>query len=63
VLHVGIIVGFGLAMRSVGASDAPSGLEELAPVLLLLGLKTVVDLALHLWERRRARSLPAVEAA
>lgn len=55
VLHVGIIVGFGLAMDSVGSSARPGELEELAPVLLLLGLKTVVDLALHLWERRRAR--------
>ena len=54
VLHVAIILGFGLAMRSVGTADTPSGLEQLAPVVLLLGLKTVVDLALHLWERRRA---------
>lgn len=62
VLHVAIILGFGLALRSVGSTDAPSGLEELAPVLLLLGLKTVVDLALHLWERRRARSVTPVGA-
>jgi hypothetical protein len=53
VLHVGIILGFGLAMDAVGSADTPSGLQQLAPVLLLLGLKTVVDLALHLWERRR----------
>lgn len=63
VLHVAIILGFGLVLRSVGATDAPSGLEELAPVLLLLGLKTVVDLVLHLWERRRARSAAPVGAA
>ena len=54
VLHVAIILGFGLAMQSVGTADTPSGLQELAPVLLLLGLKTLVDLVLHLWERRRA---------
>ncbi len=54
VLHVAIILGFGLVLRSVGTDDATTGLEEVAPVLLLLGLKTVVDLALHLWERRRA---------
>lgn len=63
VLHVGIILGFGLAMSSVGSSEAPSGLEELAPVMLLLGLKTVVDLALHLWERRRAGLSAPVGAA
>lgn len=61
VLHVGIILGVGLVMRSVGSADTPSGLEQLAPVLLLLGLKTVVDLVLHLWERRRAAA-PAVVA-
>lgn len=58
VLHVSILVGFALTMRSVGAADTPSGLEQLAPVLILLGLKTVVDLALHLWERSRAGSEP-----
>ncbi|WP_210440108.1 DUF6498-containing protein [Nocardioides xinjiangensis] len=63
VLHVAIIVGFGLTLRSVGSADAPSGLEELAPVLLLLGSKTVVDLGLHLWERRRAGSPAAAAAA
>ena len=40
-------------------AETPSGLEQLAPVLILLGLKTVVDLALHLWERSRAGSAPA----
>jgi len=59
VLHVSILVGFAIAMRSVGSADTPSGLEQLAPVLILLGLKTVVDLALHLWERSRAGSRPA----
>ena len=63
VLHVAIILGFGLALRSVGAADTPTGLEQLAPVLLLLGLKTVVDLALHLWERRRARAATPVGTA
>jgi len=63
VLHVAIILGFGLALRSVGSSDTPGRLEELAPVLLLLGLKTGVDLALHLWERRRARSATPVGTA
>lgn len=58
VLHVAIILGFGLVLRTVGTADTPSGLEQLAPVVLLLGLKTVVDLTLHLWERRRARSTP-----
>jgi hypothetical protein len=51
-------------MRSVGTADAPSGLEQVAPVLLLLGLKTAVDLTLHLWERRRAATpSAAVDAA
>jgi hypothetical protein len=50
-------------MRSVGSSETSSGFEELAPVLLLLGLKTVVDLALHLWERRRAGLSAPVGAA
>lgn len=59
VLHVGILVGFALVMRSVGSADTPSGLERLAPVVVLLGLKTVVDLALHLRERSRAASSPA----
>ncbi|GAA1925594.1 DUF6498-containing protein [Nocardioides hwasunensis] len=54
VLHVTILVGFGLAIRSVGTSDSTSGLVHLAPVLLLVGLKTVVDLGLHVWSRRRA---------
>ena len=63
VLHVAIILGLGLALRSVGSSDTPGRLEELAPVLLLLGLKTGVDLALHLWERRRARSATPVGTA
>ena len=64
VLHVGILAGFGLVTRSIGSADSPSGLEQLAPVLLLLGLKTVVDLALHLWERRRAAEPAAtVDAA
>ena len=58
VLHVGILVGFVLVMRAVGSADTPSGLVQLAPVLVLLGLKTVVDLALHLWERSRAASSP-----
>lgn len=62
VLHVGILVGFGLVMSSVGSADTPSGLEQVAPVLILLGLKTVVDLALHLWERSRAGSAPSVAA-
>jgi hypothetical protein len=62
VLHVAIIAGFGLALRSAGAGDTASGLERLAPVLLLLGLKTVVDLVLHLWERRRAATAPSVPA-
>jgi MFS family permease len=62
VLHVAIILGFGLVLRSVGTADGASGLEELAPVLLLLGLKTVVDLALHLWERRRAAAPVPVAA-
>ena len=59
VLHVSILVGFAFTLRSVGAADTPSGLEQLAPVLILLGLKTVVDLALHLWERARAGSQPS----
>lgn len=54
VLHVGILVGFALVLNSVDSADTPSGLVQLAPVLVLLGLKTVVDLALHLWERSRA---------
>jgi len=54
VLHVAILGGFGLVVDSVGAEAAPQGVAQLAPVLLLLGLKTAVDLALHLWERRRA---------
>ena len=54
VLHVAIILGFGLVLRSAGTNGGANGLEGLAPVLLLLGLKTVVDLALHLRERRRA---------
>lgn len=59
VLHVSILVGFAITIRSVGSADTPSGLEQLAPVLILLGLKTAVDLALHLWERSRAGSRPA----
>lgn len=62
VLHVAVLAGFGLTMSSVGAADTPSGLEQLAPVLILLGLKTVVDLALHLWERSRARARPSALA-
>lgn len=58
VLHVGILCGFGLVLGSVGSADTPSGLEQLAPVLILLGLKTVVDLALHLWERSRSAPSP-----
>ncbi len=54
VLHVGILIGFGLVLSSVGSAETPSGLAQLAPVLVLLGLKTVVDLGLHLRERSRA---------
>lgn len=62
VLHVGILVGFALVLQTVGSAGTPSGLEQLAPVLVLLGLKTVVDLALHLWERSRAAPDPAAVA-
>ncbi|WP_224275094.1 DUF6498-containing protein [Nocardioides lacusdianchii] len=54
VLHVGILVGFGLVMGTVAPGGSPGGVREVAPVLVLLGLKTVVDLGLHLWERSRA---------
>lgn len=62
VLHVGILVGFALVLQTVGTAETPSGIEQLAPVLVLLGLKTVVDLALHLWERSRAAPEASVVA-
>jgi hypothetical protein len=58
VLHVGILVGFTLVPESVGPGGA-SGFEQLGPALVLLGLKTVVDLALHLRERSRAGRQPS----
>lgn len=59
VLHVAILASFGLLLKSVGPADTPSGLAQLVPVVILLGLKTVVDLVLHLWERRRSAPTPA----
>lgn len=62
VLHVAILVGFALVLRTVGTGDTASGLEQVAPVLVLLGLKTVVDLGLHLRERSRAGVQPSALA-
>ena len=45
-----------------GLPRAAPALLGLAPVPLPLGLKTVVDLALHLWERRRAADSDPVPA-
>ena len=63
VLHVAILIGFGLVVGTAGVDGVPRGLAQLAPLLLLLGLKTVVDLALHLWERRRATSADTAPVA
>lgn len=58
VLHVAIIGAFFLVLRDQSAGSGwPAGETDtgaLLPVLLLCGLKTVVDLWFHLRERRRA---------
>lgn len=54
VLHVAIIASFGLVLSATGDGGGSDVLTQTMPVLILLGLKTVVDLLLHLRERRRA---------
>jgi hypothetical protein len=48
VLHVGIIIGFGVALDGFDHRDSSSG--QVTAVAILCVLKTLVDLAFHLWE-------------
>ena len=60
VLHVAVILAFFFVLPSgdgsVPGTSSPTGVTQLVPVLILFGLKTVVDLALHLRERLRSGS-------
>lgn len=51
VLHVGVIIGFMFALDGAATMGGTSWDPEVAGVAVLCGLKTLVDLGLHLTER------------
>jgi hypothetical protein len=50
VLHVGIIIAFGVALD--GWEHAENGNDQVAAVAVLCALKTLVDLGFHVWQHR-----------
>lgn len=50
VLHVGIIIGFGVALD--GFENGQNVNDQITAVAILCVMKTVVDLAFHLWQHR-----------
>jgi hypothetical protein len=50
VLHVGILIGFGVALD--GWEHGQNGNDQVAAVAALCGLKTLVDLGFHVWQHR-----------
>ena len=50
VLHVGIIIAFGVALD--GWEHGENGQDQVTAVAVLCAMKTLVDLGFHVWQHR-----------
>jgi hypothetical protein len=55
VLHVGIIIAFGVALD--GWEHGENGQDQVTAVAVLCAMKTLVDLGFHVWQHR-SRQVP-----